>query len=73
MTCFWRHGAEGVSAGGCKGVETDQKHVDQQRPGVALRHKVYSEAQQTESPQEVPAGAQITSRSGGQYCLSNII
>lgn len=60
VTRFWRHGAEGVSAAGSKGVQADQKHVDQQRPGVALRHEVYGGAQHAESPQEVPAGAQIT-------------
>lgn len=50
VTGICRHGAEGVSAAGREGIQTDQKHVDQQGPGVTIRQKVHSAAQQAKSP-----------------------
>lgn len=50
-----RHGAEGVRAAGGEGVNADEQHVHQQRPGVAVRHEVQSGAEDGETPQEVPA------------------
>lgn len=49
------HGAEGVSAAGREGVNTDEQHVHQQGPGVAVGHEVQGGAQDAETPQEVPA------------------
>lgn len=48
------HGAEGVSAAGGEGVDTDEQHVDQQGPGVAVAQEVHGGAQDAEPPQEVP-------------------
>lgn len=52
---LWGHGAEDVSAAGGEGVNADEQHVDQQRPGVAVAQEVHGGAEQEEPPQEVPA------------------
>lgn len=49
------HGAEGVSTAGGERVNTDEQHVDQQRPGVAVVQEVHGGAQSQETPHEVPA------------------
>lgn len=49
------HGAEGVGAAGGEGVNADEQHVDQQRPGVAVTQEVHGGAEHAEAPQEVPA------------------
>lgn len=51
------HGAEGVGAAGGEGVHAHEQHVDQQRPGVAVRQEVQGGAQHGETPQEVPANS----------------
>lgn len=68
MTRLGRHGAKGVSTAGGEGVQADQKHVDEQRPGVALRQEVQSGAQHAKPPQEVPIIAQHKSYMG-YLCL----
>lgn len=50
-----RHGAEGVGTAGGEGVNADEQHVDQQRPGVAVAQEVQRGAEHAEAPQEVPA------------------
>lgn len=52
---LWGHGAEGVSAAGGEGVDADEQHVHQQGPGVAVSEEVEGGAEDTETPQEVPA------------------
>lgn len=52
---LWGHGAEGVCTAGGEGVNADEQHVHQQRPGVAVREEVQSGAENGEAPQEVPA------------------
>lgn len=52
---LWGHGAEGVGAARGEGVNTDEQHVDQQRPGVAVAQEVERGAEHAEAPQEVPA------------------
>lgn len=59
VTSLGRHGAEGVGAAGGERVQADQKHVDEQRPGVALCQEVQSEAQHAEPPQEVPGWQEV--------------
>lgn len=49
------HGAEGVCTAGGEGVNADEQHVRQQGPGVAVSQEVQGGAQDTETPQEVPA------------------
>lgn len=61
VTSLGWHGAEDVSAAGGEGVQADQKHVDEQRPGVAVRQEVQRGAQHAEPPQEVPRAAQLRS------------
>lgn len=48
-----RHGAKGVRAAGCEGVEADGQEEDQQRKVVRLRAEAGA-AQRQEAPQEVP-------------------
>lgn len=55
MARLWGHGAEGVGAAGGEGVNTDEQHVHQQGPGVAVCQEVQSGAEDAETPQEVPA------------------
>lgn len=55
MAGLRRHGAEGVRTAGGEGVDTDEHHVDQQGPGVAVGQEVQSGAEGAETPQEVPA------------------
>lgn len=55
MTGFCRHGAEGVCTAGSEGVNTDEQHVDQEGPCVAVGQEVQSGAEDAETPQEVPA------------------
>ena len=52
---LWGHGAEGVCTAGCEGVNADEQHVHQKGPGVAVGQEVHSGAEDTETPQEVPA------------------
>lgn len=59
VTSLGRHGAEDVSAAGGEGVQADQKHVDEQRPGVAVRQEVQRGAQHAEPPQEVPGRQEV--------------
>lgn len=55
MARLWGHGAEGVCTAGCEGVNADEQHVHQKGPGVAVGQEVHSGAEDTETPQEVPA------------------
>lgn len=55
MAGLRRHGAEGVSTAGGEGVNTDEQHVDQQRPGVAVVQEVHLGAERAETPHKVPA------------------
>lgn len=59
VTGLGGHGAEGVSAAGGEGVQADQKHVDEHRPGVALLQEVQRKAQHAEAPQEVPGRQEV--------------
>lgn len=59
VTSFSWHGAEGVSAAGGEGIKADQQHVDQQRPGVAIRHEVQRRAQDAEPPQKIPGRQEV--------------
>lgn len=54
MARLWRHGAEGVRAAGGEGVDADEQHVHQQRPGVAVGQEVQGGAEDEETPQEIP-------------------
>lgn len=54
MACLRGHGTEGVGTAGGEGVHTDQQHVHQQGPGVAVRQEAQRGAQDAETPQEVP-------------------
>lgn len=64
MSGFCRHGAEGVSTTGGKGVNADEQHVDQQGPRVAVGQEVQGGAEDTETPQEVPARQNLFSYVG---------
>lgn len=44
-----------MGAAGGEGVDADEQHVDQQRPGVAVAQEVQRGAELAEAPQEVPA------------------
>lgn len=55
MARLWGHGTEGVCTAGGEGVNTDEQHVHQQGPGVAVSQEVQSGAKDAETPQEVPA------------------
>lgn len=48
------HGAEGVCTAGREGVNADEHHVHQQRPGVAVSQEVQGRAENAETPQKVP-------------------
>ena len=48
------HGAKGMCTAGGKGVNTDEQHVHQQGPGVAVGQEVHIGAEGAEMPQEVP-------------------
>lgn len=52
---LWGHGAEGVRTAGGEGVNADEQHVHQKGPGVAVGQEVQGGAEDTETPQEVPA------------------
>lgn len=55
MTGLCGHGAEGVGTAGSERVNTDEQHVDEQRPRVAVVQEVHSGAQRQETPHKVPA------------------
>lgn len=38
---LWGHGAEGMCTAGGEGVNTDEQHVHQQGPGVAVGQEVH--------------------------------
>lgn len=48
------HGAEGMRAAGGEGVNTDEQHVHQQGPGVAVGQEIHIGAEHGEMPQEIP-------------------
>lgn len=48
------HGAEGVCTTGREGVNADEHHVHQQRPGVAVGQEVQGREENAETPQKVP-------------------
>lgn len=56
---LWGHGAESVSTAGGEGVDADEQHVHQQRPGVAVRQEVHGGAESKETPQEVPCWQEV--------------
>lgn len=56
---FCRHGAKGVCTAGCEGVNTDEQHVHQEGPCVAVSQEVQSGAEDAETPKEVPGNKKI--------------
>lgn len=53
------HGAEGVCTTGREGVNADEHHVHQQRPGVAVSQEVQGRAENAETPQKVPCWEEV--------------